>query len=223
MNSSISQLSNRTKGLLWLWFLSLVVVYVVTLGVVTLPIEFQIHQRVINHLSQSGFVRVDPVVRGRDVLLKGEVASEFAEDRVLDAVNAIEGVRWAQSELKKLPVRYAHLVITRRDGQVYFSGELDSETSLFSLGEFFPATFTQYREEIVIHPEVSDLAVDVLIPQLLKLSDGVSDLFAEIGANTLTYRGTVEDGGKYQRVMQTLLEFCRQHQLKLVNQLATLP
>jgi len=174
-------------------------------------------------LHNAGYKRIVTDVRGRDVMLRGKVASDAAINRSLALSRGVEGVRSVQSALDVAPLRLPHLIIQGDDSNgLIVSGELPNALHVdMLLKQLAQAGYKDADFRVEISTEISEPHWINAVAGMLKLSLDLQSLQIEIGANKVSIAGITDDSATYQILSSNFSAAAEEVNLQIVNRIAT--
>lgn len=209
--------------MLWLGLLGLVIIFFFSLLFGAMRIEQEIRSGVDSVLHNAGYKRIVTDVRGRDVMLRGKVASDAAINRSLALSRGVEGVRSVQSALDVAPLRLPHLIIQGDDSNgLIVSGELPNALHVdMLLKQLAQAGYKDADFRVEISTEISEPHWINAVAGMLKLSLDLQSLQIEIGANKVSIAGITDDSATYQILSSNFSAAAEEVNLQIVNRIAT--
>ncbi len=206
--------------------LALVLLEVGLLMVETHKIENEIGARIENSLGHKGFGRISVAVRGRDVVLGGQVSSQTGNFHATSHSLSVYGVRRVDSQLNISPLRLPHLIVSRDledvlrlDGEVPVQNQADRLAGLLVSSVRHESVINSLR----VNPEVTDPGWIDLVFGILHEANQLSGIDIEIGAGKLALGGLADGQSNYNVLVQRIRHFISGSGLEFINRVGIRP
>ncbi len=204
---------------LLLGLLGLVVLYFFMMIIETSRIEKQLSLSVNTALVDAGFIRIHSDIRGRDIILKGQVASHQALKKSITLAAKIDGVRIVRADITIHPMQLPYIKFRFNQNKITgMSGSLSDSGLLENL---VPRTNLKFAATISQNPELAEAKWLPAIEQLIVLGKRLQKADVEIGAGVLDFGGTTDDPAVYLEVEGKLNTLAEKWNLRIVNRVAT--
>lgn len=207
--------------LLWIGLLGLVMLYFAMLMITALPVERRLGQQIEKAIDDSGLTRVNPALRGRDVVLHGSVSSPEMIARARQLVETVDGVRKVDAmlavEVWKLP--WLRLQSDEEGGRV-MTGRLPLAGQRDQVAEALSNAGVVAENRIRVDPEVAMPDWIELVQPLFESGEELERFSMEIGAGKLTVGGRLYSAGSVQSRLQVLGDLADPFDLQIINRIA---
>ncbi len=210
---------------LWLGLLGLVVLWFFALIFHGPVIERRLGEEVHERLAAAGFERIVVEVRGRDVVLQGEVSGQAALRQGVALAQDVQGVRVVHDKTRQFVVRLPWLRITREtDDGWAITGVLPDNDAREKLAALLQSLLPgRHSVKLETDPEAGDPAwmdaIGELLPHISDLDRGR----LEIGAGFIEVGGEVSDIARHSVMERALNQYAADSRMTLVNRIALLP